>query len=259
MELDPQTFVILKQEQALAIFNQAREEMRFYRNLEWQITYYTVLAYAALVVAPLGVPRGRWRNRVSWFAILLVVLAALQAARTLYYSNDIRVTEHARLIEITKIEHLPLIQGIYAKLRPTEPLHRDSWVRIFQWPFDLLGGDGPRPRFPRGLLAVVVLGATFAIFIILLGVPSGRRFFAWVFRWVRRFFARVSHWVRRFLRWVAHRVPRALVWLSQRVRLFFRWMFHWVQRVFAWASHWMPRILARGSQGVQRVRARAFR
>jgi hypothetical protein len=242
---------MLKQDQALAIFNRATEEMRFYRNHQWQITYYTVLAYAALVVAPLGVPVGRWRNWVSWFSFFLVLLAAVQAGRTLYYSNDIQVTEHLRLIEVTKKEHLPLIHGIYAKLQPTDPLYRPGPVRILQRAFDLLGGSDPRPRFPRGLLLVVVMGAAFASLVILSRIRRVRRVFQRVrrffFQKVPRFFARVFQHVRRFLFWW---VPRFFAKVFQRVR----WLSSlWVPRFFAWVSHWMPWLLAWISQWVPRI------
>lgn len=52
--------------------------MRFYRKHEWQITNYAVIAYAALA-APLAVGSESWRTWVSWFAVVLVLLAAGQA------------------------------------------------------------------------------------------------------------------------------------------------------------------------------------
>jgi hypothetical protein len=140
----------------LTIFNEAAEQMRFYRSHQWQVTYYAVIAYAALAAAPIAVPRGRWRDWVTVFAAVLVLLAGLQAGRTLLYSNDVRVTEHARLKAVVEQE-LPLIDTIFEK-HPT----KERWDRGFPlW-------MPPRPRLPWGLLFVVILGAVFALMIIIL-------------------------------------------------------------------------------------------
>jgi hypothetical protein len=154
--MEEPALAIFNQEQALAIFNQAAEQMRFYRNHQWQATYYAVVAYAALAAAPLAVRSRNWRIWVSAFAALLVILAAWQAGRTLWYSNDIRLTEHDRLEEVVK-QRLPLIDTIYTKYRPTE-----------RWERPLPVWMPPRPRLPWGLLSVVVLGALFAIMLIIL-------------------------------------------------------------------------------------------
>jgi hypothetical protein len=115
-----------------------------------------VIAYAALVAAP-TVTCARWRTYVGVFALVLVGLAALQAGRTLWNFNAIRVLEHARLEEAKK--HLPLMDSIH-KMHP--PM--DRWERPFPvW-------VPPRLRFPWGLLVVVGLGAVFASVIILLRI-----------------------------------------------------------------------------------------
>jgi hypothetical protein len=73
--------VIFNEEQALAVFKQAVVQMRLYRSHQWQITYYAVIAYAALATAPGLVNRGAWRYLVSGVALFLVIGAAWQAER----------------------------------------------------------------------------------------------------------------------------------------------------------------------------------
>jgi hypothetical protein len=163
--MEEQALVVLNQEQALAVFNQAAEQMRFYRSHQWQITYYAVIAYAALATAPRLVRRGAWRGPVSGVALLLVIGAAWQAGRTLWYSEDLRLTEQARQVAARK-QHLSLIDGIYENYQPTE-----------RWERPLSVWMPPRPRFPWGLVAAVALGAALAIMIIVgdfLSAPAPR-------------------------------------------------------------------------------------
>jgi hypothetical protein len=57
------------EEQALAIFNQAAEQMRFERSLQWQITNYAVLAYAALTATSVVLALAGWGTWVRWIAV----------------------------------------------------------------------------------------------------------------------------------------------------------------------------------------------
>jgi hypothetical protein len=154
------------EDQALTTFNHAAEEMRSLRDHQWLITNYAVIAYAALVGAPKLVPHGSWRFSVSLLAIVLVVTVAFQAWRTLEYSTEIRVLEHARLKEAIE-QHLPVVREIHQKHPPKQRAERPPWVWMPQWLLAYFFGEDDFPRFPWGLLVVVLLGAVFATVIII--------------------------------------------------------------------------------------------
>jgi Flp pilus assembly protein TadB len=48
----PAEVFIRSEAQALAVFNHAGQEIRFYRGQQWQVTHYALLACAALAAAP---------------------------------------------------------------------------------------------------------------------------------------------------------------------------------------------------------------
>ena len=53
------------QEQALAVFSHAAEEIRFFKGQQWNVTNYTLAAYAALVATASLVWPDCWRSWVS--------------------------------------------------------------------------------------------------------------------------------------------------------------------------------------------------
>jgi hypothetical protein len=142
--------------QATTAFQHAAEQMRFYRNHEWLVTYYAMLAYAALAAAPKLVDKDRdaWRFWVSLLALGLVLLVALQAWRTLWYSEDVREHERATAQEVIR-DHLPSIEQHPRTERSERPLG-------VQWPqqlfADFLRMDELR-GLPWGLAVGVGLGA----------------------------------------------------------------------------------------------------
>jgi hypothetical protein len=136
-------------EEAIAAYNHASEEMRFHLNHQWLITNYAVIAYAALAATPLSVRCCSWRTVASVLAFVLVLAVAFQAWRTLEYSNEIRVVEHARLEAARK--HLPLIDKIYDEVR-IQKEQRSPGVWMPQWLLADLFGEDDLPRFPWGYL-----------------------------------------------------------------------------------------------------------
>jgi hypothetical protein len=152
----------MEEQQAITTFQQAAEQMRSLRDHEWLITFYAVTAYAALASAPKLLEQYRvwWRIIVSSVAIVLVVLVAAQAWRTLWYSNAVVLSERARLQEA--ITNLPLIEQIYRNHPPLERSERPWLVRTVQWFFARLLGRDELPPGRWGLVLGVGLGALFA-------------------------------------------------------------------------------------------------
>jgi hypothetical protein len=136
--------------------------MRSLRDHEWLITFYALTAYAALASAPKLLEQYRvwWRIVASLIAIVLVLLVAVQAWRTLWYSNAAVVLERARLKEA--ITDLPLIEQIYRNNPPLERSERPRPVRMVQWFFARLLGTDELPPGRWGLVLGVGLGALFA-------------------------------------------------------------------------------------------------
>ena len=170
------------EEQALAIFNQAAEQMRFERGLQWQIAEYALLAYAALAAASFALTqpgRGHWvcwpvwaRWLIRGIAVFLVVVTFYQGWDGLYNSEARRLLAGDR--QKTAIEELhkaacgglaerecvvPSIHKIYRDNPPVDPSNRPH---PFQTPW-----AGRLPLFPYGLLAALFVGASFANVIIL--------------------------------------------------------------------------------------------
>jgi hypothetical protein len=70
----------LEQEQALAVFHHAAEEIRFFKKQQWLVTNYTMLTYAALVAAPEAVGGSKDpTNSLYVFANVLGIAGALLA------------------------------------------------------------------------------------------------------------------------------------------------------------------------------------
>jgi hypothetical protein len=177
-----------EQEQALATFVHAGEEMRSLRNHEWQVIYYAVSAYAALAAAPLLVNSDSWlyswRTLLSLFAFVLVWLVALQAGRMLWYIKDQRNAEGARLEET--LNHLRLM-GEILKHRPKKRSERPWWVSFGRRDREQAPRPGGSPDSPgagegsqgvasgsavsTGLGLVVLIGAALASVIILSRIP----------------------------------------------------------------------------------------
>jgi hypothetical protein len=104
------------EEQALATYNEANEERRFLLRQQWQVTNYTLIAFAALAAAPTWL--GRPYSWASWGAFGLVSLAAASAGLYLWRSEDSLKRQERRLGAARK--HLELICKIDAEVSGEE-------------------------------------------------------------------------------------------------------------------------------------------
>jgi hypothetical protein len=140
-----------EQEQALAVFNHAAEEIRFFKGQQWQVTNYALLTFAALAAIPLWWGPARWalfgKNGICAGVAIVAAAWAFQILRSLDRAID---KERDRMNKARS--KLPLIQEFHA-----EP--------------------GPRDRKVSSILhAAVFAGAFFAFVINVLRIP---RVLAW--------------------------------------------------------------------------------
>jgi hypothetical protein len=109
------------QEQALAVFNHAGEEIRFFKGQQWMLTNYALLAYGALAAAPQLI--GDSRDVANWVWVasnlgcaVLVPLAGWLTWGRLTTLNDALNKERNRMSEAKS--KLPLIQQIHSNFPP---------------------------------------------------------------------------------------------------------------------------------------------
>jgi hypothetical protein len=153
------------EEQGVAAFNHAAEERRFLRGQQWQVTNYTLIAYAALAVAPTWLEPDSWRSWASWGAFGLALLAAGQALRILANLEWQLNRERRRLRAVR--DRLLLMREIQHSLKnPAMWWQRRFWVRTYEQ------GTTPRDlRLKPSFFAVVFLGFIVASLIILSRIP----------------------------------------------------------------------------------------
>ena len=100
-------------EQALATFDHAAEEIRFFKGQQWNVTNYALLTYAALAAAPDWLGSQDWRWQISLLCAGFTVLAFLAASGVLKGLNEALEKERSRMDEArTK---LPLVGEIHGK------------------------------------------------------------------------------------------------------------------------------------------------
>jgi hypothetical protein len=99
------------EDQALVVFDHAAEEIRFFKGQQWNVTNYTLAAYAALVAtASFAWPDG-WRLWVSILAVALVFVAGGAAWKVLVSLeralNKERRRQHAArdILQLLKLVH----------------------------------------------------------------------------------------------------------------------------------------------------------
>jgi hypothetical protein len=137
----------LEQEQALAVFHHAAEEIRFYRKQQWQVTNYTLLTYGALVGAPelIGGSKDAANSlyvAANWVGVVVALLACLGAHLVLLSLDRSQEKELTRM-RVAREEKLPVVQDIHARV-----------------PFRPGGGNPGRPGRLIWLLgAVLLIGA----------------------------------------------------------------------------------------------------
>jgi hypothetical protein len=100
-------------EQALAVFNHAGEEIRFFKSQQWHVTNYALGAYAALVAVAAAPKWGTWKAWVSIGCAGLVIAAAWHAWRVLLSLDEALQKERDRM-EAARIK-LPLIADIHRR------------------------------------------------------------------------------------------------------------------------------------------------
>jgi hypothetical protein len=113
-----------EQEQALAVFNHAAEEIRFFKGQQWHVTNYALLTFAALAVVPSWLEPPRW----AWFANLLctalVILPAWGAVRVLKSLDGALQKERGRMEKAR--DKLPLVREMHAAPEPRDRIV--SWL-----------------------------------------------------------------------------------------------------------------------------------
>jgi hypothetical protein len=97
------------EQQALAAFNHAAEELRFFKGQQWHVTNYVLLAYVALATAPDGM--GAWKASASLYCAVAVIVTALLACGVLVTLEVALNKERNRLKEVRP--KLPLIKEIH--------------------------------------------------------------------------------------------------------------------------------------------------
>lgn len=168
-----------EQEQALATFDHAAEELRFFKGQQWQVANYALIAYAALVAAP------RWTESCALSAIagMLVFVVMLAALAVLWSLEQALAKERGRLFTARK-EHLPLIEQIHHDRTPREYRSAVS-KRLDRLLHPNVTPEGPRRSGWRAgiatfvealdpfiwLIAAVFLGWFLAIILIIAGPP----------------------------------------------------------------------------------------
>jgi hypothetical protein len=123
------------EEQALATFNHAAEEIRFFKGQQWRVTNYALLAYGALVAAPPLI--GHTKDVANWVWVgsnlvcaVLVPVPGWLAWGRLKSLNDALNKERNRMSAARS--KLPLIQQIHGDFPPQD---RDvtTTLRLALW------------------------------------------------------------------------------------------------------------------------------
>jgi hypothetical protein len=102
--------------QALAIFNHAAEEIRFFKGQQWRVTNYTLLAYGALVAAPQLFEDLCWKAVVGGACFVAVFVAGGSAVLVLYSLNVALKKERDRMKAARW--KLPLVQELHDRFKP---------------------------------------------------------------------------------------------------------------------------------------------
>jgi hypothetical protein len=99
------------EEQALATFNHAGEEIRFFKGQQWHATNYALLAYAALAAAPEWMET--WKASASLYCASAVIFTFLVACVVLVTLEVALNKERRRMDEVRP--KLPLIEDLHKK------------------------------------------------------------------------------------------------------------------------------------------------
>lgn len=166
------------EEQTLAAFHHAAEELRFFKGQQWRVANYTLLAYAALVATPSLVQS----CAVSAFAGVLVPVVTLAALAVLWSLEEALAKERGRLFTARE-KHLLLIKEIHDGDRRVYRSAFSQRLAGFFHPSvtpEAPGRSVWRARIAKcvealdpfiWLIAAVILGAILAIILIMSGPP----------------------------------------------------------------------------------------
>jgi hypothetical protein len=105
------------EQQALAVFNHAAEEIRFFKGQQWRVTNYALLAYAALAAAPRWM--GAWKGYANALCSVAVIFAGLVAWRVLRSLNEAHAKERRRM-ERARREKLSVVAELHANGSPID-------------------------------------------------------------------------------------------------------------------------------------------
>jgi hypothetical protein len=157
------------EQQALATFYHAAEEIRFFKGQQWKVTNYALIAYGALAATPPWIADCKEVNGWSWFCVMVNLASAFAVLITAYFayrvlgSLDQSHDKELRRMKAARRE-LPLVKRIHSRFRLTR---KGAW-----W----------RPRRARTrpgrviwvLHTALFIGAELAVVINLLRVPWPR-------------------------------------------------------------------------------------
>jgi hypothetical protein len=109
------------EQQALAIFRHAAEELRFFKGQQWSVANYTLLAYAALALASERMG-GIWKASSDVYVAVAVAIAVamtivLAWACAVLWSLEMALDKERKRLEEVRPK-LPLVDEIHAKFPP---------------------------------------------------------------------------------------------------------------------------------------------
>ena len=107
-----------EQEQALAVFNHAAEEIRFFKGQQWNTTNYALLTFAALAVIPPWLEPPRWAWLANWLCVSLAIVAFAWAWFVLCGLDEALCKERVRMNKARS--KLPLVREIHGEPRPRD-------------------------------------------------------------------------------------------------------------------------------------------
>jgi hypothetical protein len=123
------------EQQALAVFNHAAQEIRFFKDQQWRVTNYALLAYGALVAAPELIDGSK--DLANWGCAGIAVLAAAAAGVVLWKLDKAHKKERDRMDEVRL--DLPLVKKIHDKF-PSGDGNRRTGRLV--WAFSIALGIG---------------------------------------------------------------------------------------------------------------------
>jgi hypothetical protein len=168
-----------EQAQALAVFNHAAEEIRFFKGQELPVTNYALIAYGALAVYP---PSIHCNHVVTWFcagvnfACAFAVLVTAAVAYRVLSSLDQAYGKELSRMNAARWKP-PLVGAIHTKFRL---VNSSAWwklplvkIRASSRRLDS-GGDRRPGRVILVLRTVLAIGAVLAMLVNLLPLPWTR-------------------------------------------------------------------------------------